>query len=169
LGVERLAVVRPTKHTLRVIPLKRRFRGNGTQTAKPPATALPSSPNRCKPVCGRVVEQVHEGVCSRAAKEAYAPRALGERNVYRQVISPANMNIVVATPFERACAKLEQIERELTKSPDFQLYLIVRSPKHRARMERVLMEIPRFRLWRILINSVRRARVMPEAAEDLAC
>jgi hypothetical protein len=68
------------------------------------------------------------------------------------------MNMAAETSLERVCAKLEQIERELTKSPDFQLYLIARSPKHRARMERLLMEIPHFRLWRILINSVRHAR-----------
>jgi hypothetical protein len=54
---------------------------------------------------------------------------------------------------KRARAMREQIGRELRKSPDFQLYLIAKSRKDRARMKRVLMQIPRFRLWHILTDS----------------
>ncbi len=53
--------------------------------------------------------------------------------------------------------KLEQIESELKKSPDFQLYLLTRAPKDRARMERVLLQVPSFRLWRSLTQSIDRA------------
>jgi hypothetical protein len=70
----------------------------------------------------------------------------------------AMISAAVNTPLERARAKLEQIERELKKSPDFQLYMIAKTQHDRARMRRVLMKIPLFRLWRILTNSVKRAR-----------
>jgi hypothetical protein len=68
------------------------------------------------------------------------------------------MSTSTETPCESARAKLEQIERELRKLPDFQLYLIAKSRKDRARMSRVLMEIPNFRLWRSLRSSVTRTR-----------
>jgi hypothetical protein len=68
------------------------------------------------------------------------------------------MSAAVETPLERARAKLEQIERELKKYPDFQLYLVAKSRKDRARMKRLLMEIPKFRLWRILTKSLEQAR-----------
>jgi hypothetical protein len=58
------------------------------------------------------------------------------------------------TPLDRARAKSEQLERELRKSPDFQLYLVVKSRNGRAQMESLLMEIPAFRLWRTLANSI---------------
>jgi len=58
------------------------------------------------------------------------------------------------TPLDRARAKCEQLERELRKSPDFQLYLVVKSRNGRAQMESLLMEIPAFRLWRTLANSI---------------
>jgi hypothetical protein len=64
------------------------------------------------------------------------------------------MTTLASTPSRRALAKLEQIERELRKSPDFQLYLVAKSPKDRARMERMLKEIPTFRLWHLLAKSV---------------
>jgi hypothetical protein len=57
------------------------------------------------------------------------------------------MSIPEDTPLKRAQAKLEQIESQLRKCPDFQLYLLARSPIGRARMKRLLMEIPSFRLW----------------------
>ena len=59
-----------------------------------------------------------------------------------------------ALPLDRAQARREQLERKLKKSPDFQLYLITKTPNDRARMERLLMEDPGFRLWRILTNSI---------------
>jgi hypothetical protein len=62
------------------------------------------------------------------------------------------------TPLQRAQAKCEQLERELRRSPDFQLYLLTKSRLDQARMESVLMEIPQFALWRALIKSVKRAR-----------
>jgi hypothetical protein len=74
----------------------------------------------------------------------------------------------VDTPFDWAKLKCDQLERELRRSPDFQLYLITKSPSDRARMERVLMEIPQFALWRALtqtIESIRlRERVLLEAS-----
>jgi hypothetical protein len=45
---------------------------------------------------------------------------------------------------ELARAKCEQLERELRRSPDFQLYLLTEPGHDRARMESVLMEIPQF-------------------------
>jgi hypothetical protein len=74
------------------------------------------------------------------------------------------ISAAVNTPLERARAKLEQIERELKKSPDFQLYMIAKTQNDRARMRRVLMEIPLFRLWRILTTSVKRARRCAQTA-----
>jgi hypothetical protein len=62
------------------------------------------------------------------------------------------------TPLDRALAKHEQIERELKKCPDFQLYPLAKSPKARARMERMLMNIPTFRLWRTLTKSIEPVR-----------
>jgi hypothetical protein len=61
------------------------------------------------------------------------------------------------TPLQRAEAKREQLERELRKCPDFQLYLLTNSSCGRARMESVLMKIPQFELWRTLTNSVERS------------
>jgi len=61
------------------------------------------------------------------------------------------------TPLERAHAKCEEIERELRKSPDFQLYLITTSRKDRARMERLLNEMPEFWLWRTLKRAIERS------------
>jgi hypothetical protein len=71
---------------------------------------------------------------------------------------PLKMSAPEKTPLDRARAKLSQIERELKKSPDFQLYLVAKSHSDRARMKRLLMEIPNFRLWRILANAVKRPR-----------
>jgi len=68
------------------------------------------------------------------------------------------MNVSEETPLDRAQAKREQIERELRKCPDFQLYLLTKSRKERARMGRLLMEIPNFRLWRALSTSIERER-----------
>jgi hypothetical protein len=73
----------------------------------------------------------------------------------------------VETPFDRAKLKCEQLERELKRSPDFQLYLLTESLSDRARMESVLMEIPQFARWRALtktMESIRlRERVLVEA------
>jgi hypothetical protein len=67
------------------------------------------------------------------------------------------MSAPAKTPLDRARAKLVQIERELKKSPDFQLYLITKSHSDRAQMKHLLIEIPHFRLWRVLANAVKRA------------
>jgi hypothetical protein len=66
-----------------------------------------------------------------------------------------------AVKLERAQAKLDEIERELNKHPDFQFYLLAKSPKDRTRMKRLLMNIPIFRLWRTLTVSVKRTRGHP--------
>jgi hypothetical protein len=53
-----------------------------------------------------------------------------------------------------ARARSEQLECELKKCPDFQLYLITKATNDRARMERLLMENPGFRQWRLLKNYI---------------
>lgn len=65
------------------------------------------------------------------------------------------------TPLARAQAKLREIERELGKYPDFQLYLIAKTRQDRTRMERVLMGIPDFALWRKLRDSITPATAAP--------
>ena len=55
---------------------------------------------------------------------------------------------------DRARAKRDQIERELKKCPDFQLYLLARSLGDRMRMEQLLDQNPRFKLWRVLAGSI---------------
>jgi hypothetical protein len=62
--------------------------------------------------------------------------------------------MMLDTPLDRAIVKRNEIEMELKKSPDFQLYLITKSPADRARMDRLLMEIPSFKLWRALTSSI---------------
>jgi hypothetical protein len=57
------------------------------------------------------------------------------------------------TPLKLMQTKCVQLEQELRRSPDFQLYLL-KSRSDRAQMEPVLMEIPQFALWRTLTNSV---------------
>jgi len=69
-------------------------------------------------------------------------------------------------PLHRAKEKHAQIERELRKCPDFQLYLITRSLKDRTRMERVLMLNPNFRLWRALTSSIERAGSRSEVSTN---
>jgi hypothetical protein len=75
------------------------------------------------------------------------------------------MIILAETPLHRAQAKRERIERELKKCPDFQLYLLAKSRKDLARMERLLMQIPTFRLWRTLANSIELWRTLANSAE----
>jgi len=67
----------------------------------------------------------------------------------------------MSTPLARAQAKLREIEQELGKYPDFQLYLIAKADKDRARMERLLMAIPAFALWSKLRDSVVLATASP--------
>jgi hypothetical protein len=59
------------------------------------------------------------------------------------------------TPLKREQTKCEALERELRRSPDFQLYLLTESGSDRARMERMLVKIPQFALWRMLMMAVR--------------
>jgi len=66
--------------------------------------------------------------------------------------------VMMETPLDRAIAKRDEIELELRKCPDFQLYLITKSRRQRARMEQLLMEIPNFKLWYRLAMSVARAQ-----------
>jgi hypothetical protein len=44
----------------------------------------------------------------------------------------------------------EEIEDELRKSPDFQLYMLTAVRHDRERMERLLEKLPAFRMWRRL-------------------
>jgi hypothetical protein len=46
------------------------------------------------------------------------------------------------TPLHRARLRRKELEAELKKSPDFQLYLITKARNERQRMERLLLEIP---------------------------
>jgi hypothetical protein len=57
-------------------------------------------------------------------------------------------------PLINTQAKLEEIERELRKYPDFQLYLLSKTGLERASRERMLINIPAFDLWLKLRNSV---------------
>jgi hypothetical protein len=66
--------------------------------------------------------------------------------------------VYMDTPLEIARGEGEQLERELRRSPDFQLYLLTKSRRDRARMESVLMKIPQFALWRMMTKSEERAR-----------
>ena len=66
--------------------------------------------------------------------------------------------VMMETPLDRAIAKRDEVEFELKKCPDFQLYLITKSRRQRARMEHLLMEIPNFKLWYRLAVSVARAQ-----------
>jgi hypothetical protein len=66
------------------------------------------------------------------------------------------------TPLDRAIMKRNEIEMELKKSPDFQLYLITKSRADRARMEKLLMEIPSFKLWRALTSSIEAHRTVEQ-------
>ena len=70
------------------------------------------------------------------------------------------------TPFDRAKLKCEQLERELRRSPDFQLYLLTESLSDRARMESVLMEIPQFAVWRALTRTIESIRLRERVLLD---
>jgi hypothetical protein len=73
------------------------------------------------------------------------------------------LEIAMSTPLSRAPVKLEEIERELRKCPDFQLYLIAQTRQDQLRMERVLLDIPSFKLRLTLRNSITLAtRLSPE-------
>jgi hypothetical protein len=43
-----------------------------------------------------------------------------------------------------------EIEHELKKSPDFQLYMLTAARHDRERMKRLLEKLPAFRMWRRL-------------------
>ena len=86
-------------------------------------------------------------------------RLLAELDVARDKSnSVLGSTMMTGTPLDRAIAKRDEIELELRKCPDFQLYLITKSRRQRARMEQLLMEIPNFKLWRRLATSVARAQ-----------
>jgi hypothetical protein len=71
-------------------------------------------------------------------------------------------------PLDRARVRRDQLERELKKCPDFQLYLITEAPGDRAWMERLLMENPSFTLWRQLTNVIALAGAHPQPIENRA-
>ena len=77
-------------------------------------------------------------------------------------------NSIMTTPLSRALAKLEEIERELRKLPDFHLYLLAKTETERARMEAILIKIPAFDLWHKLRNSVARAAEPSRALAERA-
>jgi hypothetical protein len=98
----------------------------------------------------------------RVATQNYSERSINtsyeclEQLKYESV--SAMMAILDETLLDRAQAKYERLERELKKSPDFQLYLLTESRSDRARMEYLLMQIPEFRIWRTLTSSIELAR-----------
>jgi hypothetical protein len=71
-------------------------------------------------------------------------------------------------PLDRARVRRDQIERELKKCPDFQLYLITEAPDDRARMEHLLLENPSFKLWRLLTNAIALAGTHRQPIENRA-
>jgi hypothetical protein len=60
----------------------------------------------------------------------------------------------MTTPLARAQAKLQELERELGKHPDFQFYLLAKTEQDRTRMEAMLISIPAFGLWHKLRSSI---------------
>jgi hypothetical protein len=65
----------------------------------------------------------------------------------------------------------EEIQHELKKSPDFQLYMLTAARHDRERMERLLEKLPAFRMWRRLSQSQRiegPAQLVPAAYQDRA-
>src|SRR4051794_21150767 len=78
------------------------------------------------------------------------------------------MPILEGPPLQRAKLRSKELETELRKSPDFQLYLITKAAKERVRMEHLLLQIPEFKLWHLLRSTIRKAnreaRVWSKAA-----
>jgi hypothetical protein len=68
--------------------------------------------------------------------------------------SGSNGQFDMDTPLARARAKLEEIEHQLRKDPDFQLYLLAKTEQDRTRMEASLINIPAFSMWHKLHNSM---------------
>jgi hypothetical protein len=61
----------------------------------------------------------------------------------------------------------EEIEDELTKSPDFQLYMLAPARRDRERMERLLEKLPAFRMWRRLSQRIDGpTQAVPAAYQD---
>jgi hypothetical protein len=67
----------------------------------------------------------------------------------------ATMNECPDVPLDRARAKCQQLERELSKIPDFQRYLLSQSPVEQERVEGTLNRFPAFRLWRNLMTAIK--------------
>jgi hypothetical protein len=63
----------------------------------------------------------------------------------------------------------EEIEHELNKSPDFQLYMLTAARHDRERMERLLEKLPAFRMWRRLSQHIEApAQSVPATSQDPA-
>jgi hypothetical protein len=63
----------------------------------------------------------------------------------------------------------EEIEHELKKSPDFQLYRLTAAHHDRERMARLLEKLPAFRIWRRLSQRIERpAQTVPATCQDSA-
>jgi hypothetical protein len=65
---------------------------------------------------------------------------------------------------ELARIQCEEIEYELKKSPDFQLYMLTATRQDRERMERLLEKLPAFRMWRRLSQRIEAPRQPARAA-----
>jgi hypothetical protein len=63
----------------------------------------------------------------------------------------------------------KEIERELRKSLDFQLYMLTAAHHDRERMERLLEKLPAFRMWRRLSRPIDGpTQPVPAAYQDRA-
>jgi hypothetical protein len=63
----------------------------------------------------------------------------------------------------------EEIEDELRKSPDFQLYMLTAARHDRERMERLLEKLPAFRVWRRLSQRIDApVQLVPATYQDRA-
>jgi DNA-binding transcriptional MocR family regulator len=106
------------------------------------------------PAYVQVVQQVRQALLS------WALRPGEQLPTVKAVVMELAINPNTVLKAYRELARLvsekrEELERELKKSPDFQLYLMTTSSKDRARMERLLLEVPIFRLWHRLTMSIR--------------
>jgi hypothetical protein len=63
----------------------------------------------------------------------------------------------------------KEIEHELRKSPDVQLYMLTAARHDRERMERLLEKLPAFRMWRRLSRPIEGlTQPVPAAYQDRA-
>jgi hypothetical protein len=72
--------------------------------------------------------------------------------------SKLNASQDLQTVRKMTCIEREELEYELKKSPDFQLYMLTAARHDRERMERLLEKLPAFRMWRRLSKPIEGVR-----------